>query len=518
MFERPSRVTDDSRRGALAARFPSRLRAFAAGRGRDALARRIGVDPRGLAAFRVSLGFLLALDVVLRSRDLVAFYTDSGVLPRAVLRESSPLLARVSLHALSGAAWVQGVLFALAAGFALALLVGYRSRLATAGSLVLLVSLHARNPFVLNGGDSLLVHLLFWGLFLPLGERWSVDAHREKASSTRREKPPSPRRRVVSVASAALLIQVVIVYAVNAALKLRGDLWLDGEAVRYVFSLGQFTVLLGDALANYPGLLELLAHLWLAMVASSVLLVVLTGRARAAFVALFVGAHLGMALTLRLGIFPFVSVAGLLPFLPPVVWERVESVAPTRLSLSVAPNVPSVSAAPTTPDALSRWARRLRTPVVACLLVGMVGWNAAVLGVVDTGGAVTDDDTPWNMFAPNPMQTDGWYVAAGRLSSGEAVDAFRGGPVRWDRPPDVSATYPNDRWRKYLKRLRYSDSPAQRRALAGYLCDRWDRRHDDELVELSLVYVAQPTRLDGPEPTRRVELGNYSCSAVGTSN
>lgn len=549
MFGRPSRVTGDSRPRASEEGRRSRLRVFAEqlrGRSRDAFARRVGIDPRALAAFRISLGFLFALDLLLRSRDLVAFYTDSGVLPRAVLRESSPLLARVSLHALSGAAWAQGVLFTLAAGLALALLVGYRTRVATAGSLVLLFSLHARNPLVLNGGDTLLVHLLFWGMFLPLGERWSLDARRGGWSFP-------PRQLVTSVASAALLVQVVLVYVVNATLKLRGDLWLGGEAVQYVFSLDKFTVLLGDVLANYPDLLELFAHLWLAMVVSSVLLVALTGRARAAFVALFVGAHLGMALTLRIGLFPLISVAGLLPFLPPVVWDTFESAVPNSVSISgpsaissdsvvaavssvsavaavssdsvvaavssVSAVLPlfSVSVVPTILETLSRWARRLRTPVVACLLVGMVGWNAAVLGVVDTGGAVTTEDTPWNMFAPDPMRTDGWYVMPGELASGEEVDAFHQRPIRWDRPPDVAQSYPNDRWRKYLKNVRWSEYPSQRRAFAGYLCDRWNRNHDDELVRLSVVYVAQPTRFDGPEPTRRVQIGNYSCSVVGSS-
>jgi hypothetical protein len=75
----------------------------------------------------------------------------------------------------------------------------------------------------------------------------------------------------------------------------------------------------------------------------------------------------------------------------------------------------------------------------------------------------------------------------------------------------VARAYPNDRWRKYLKHLRFTDSAAQRRAFADYLCDRWNRRHEDELVRVSVYFVAQEARLDGLGPTRRVELGSYSC-------
>lgn len=178
---------------------------------RTAIARRFGVDTRALAALRTSLGVLVLVDLSLRSRNLVAFYTDFGAFPRAALRGHSPGLARLSVHAVSGELWVQAVLFLIAGMFGVALLVGYRTTFATVVSFLLLASLHARNPLVLNAGDSLFRRLLFWGMFLPLGERWSIDALRSGR----------PEERVTSVASAALLVQVVLVYTVNAVFKLR---------------------------------------------------------------------------------------------------------------------------------------------------------------------------------------------------------------------------------------------------------------------------------------------------------
>ncbi|WP_458188682.1 HTTM domain-containing protein [Haladaptatus sp. NG-WS-4] len=283
-------------------------------RGRKALSRRVGIDTRALAALRISLGLLILADLFVRSRDLVAHYTDTRVLPRTALYEQFPGIARLSFHTVSGTAGGQAVLFLVAGGFALALLFGYRTRLVTLLSLVFLVSLQTRNPILLNAGDSVLRRLLFWSLFLPLGERWSVDSLRAER----------PRGRVASVASAALLLQVVLVYTMNGALKLRGDLWVSGDAIAYVFSLDQLTVLLGGVLAQYLTLLGLFDRVCLVLVISSVLLVLLTGWSRAAFASLFVGMHPGMFLTMRLGLFPLVSMASLLPFFPGVVWERVE--------------------------------------------------------------------------------------------------------------------------------------------------------------------------------------------------
>ncbi|MCF2241771.1 HTTM domain-containing protein, partial [Halobacterium salinarum] len=207
---------------------------------RAAVASRLGVDTRSLAAFRVGLAVVVLVDLALRLQSLTAFYTDSGVLPRAVMRAQYPVVSRASLHMLSGAAWAQAALFAVTAVAAVALLVGYRSTAATFATGVLVVSMHARNPLVLNGGDLVLQMLFVWALGLPLGERWSVDAVDRGAW----------RDRVVSVATVGVLCQLVIVYTSNAVLKLRGDAWVSGTAVRTVFSLEMFVVGLGHVLSE----------------------------------------------------------------------------------------------------------------------------------------------------------------------------------------------------------------------------------------------------------------------------
>ncbi|WP_224447195.1 HTTM domain-containing protein [Haloprofundus salilacus] len=485
-----------------------------------ALATRFGIDTRALAALRISLGLLLLVDLLLRARSLVAFYTDAGVFPRTLLYEQYPTLSQMSIHPLSGAAWFQALLFLLAGLCALSLLLGYRTRLAVLLSFVLLVSLHARNPDVLNGGDSVLRRLLFWGLFLPLGERWSLDALRR--SEARRE-------RIAGIASAALLVQVVLVYSVNAVFKLRGDLWLDGEAVRYVLNLQQLTVLLGDTLAQFPALLRAFGWLWLAMVVASPLLLLLTGRLRTAFVSLFVGMHLGMFLTMRIGLFPLVSIAALLVFLPSSAWNRAaarlsgpaESAA-TRLGVPAgldrlrSDGTPRVAASQRV-AALRRWGARVVPAVVAVLLAAILVWNALAVGFVSMPGrgepALDPADHTWNMFAPHPPTSDGWYVAPGELRSGKRVDAYYLSSPVGDERPDTLEMYPSSRWRKYLVDAYWSGDEDVQREFAGYLCDRWNEKREGELRSVTVSYVEQPTRFDGPEPTERVELVRYNCSS-----
>ncbi|PSP99766.1 HTTM domain-containing protein [Halobacteriales archaeon QS_4_70_19] len=470
-----------------------------------------------MAALRVALGLLLLVDLLLRSRALVAHYTDRGVLPRPALREVYGPLADISLHALSGGVALQVALFALAGLAALALTAGYRTRLAAVVSWLLLVSLHARNPLVLNAGDSVLRRLLFWGLFLPLGGTWSVDAFTGERDTSDRN------GTVVGVATAALLVQVVLVYALNAVIKLRGEAWPSGTAVRYVLGIDHLTVLLGDALAGYPALLEPLARGWLVLLVLSPLLLVLTGRPRALLAAAFAAGHLGMALTLRLGPFPFVSIAALLPFLPPRMWDMagrrlrgvVSAARRGRIERALRRVTVPLPRESTLSDRLRTVDRRVAPVVVAALLVAVLLWNAVSIGVAPAPAEVRDasEEYRWDMFAPEPRRTDGWYVAPATLPSGERVDAWNGGSVSWGPPPDTATTFPSHRWLVYLLDLRRPGGAPLRDDFGAYLCDRWAARHDSRPTDVSVVYVERPVVLDGPTETRRVDLGTYRCPA-----
>lgn len=121
------------------------------------------------------MALLVLSDLARRAKDLVAHYSDQGVLPRSEL-DLGPY--SFSLNTLSGAPEFQALLFGLAALGALSMLVGYRTRLATFVVWLLVLSIQLRNPLVLTGGDQLLHLLLFWGIFLPLGTVWSVDRAR----------------------------------------------------------------------------------------------------------------------------------------------------------------------------------------------------------------------------------------------------------------------------------------------------------------------------------------------------
>lgn len=472
------------------------------------LASRLGVDPRALAALRVALGALLVLDLALRAGDLVAFYTDAGVLPRSALAARYGSLAELSVHGLTGGPVLQAGLLAVTAAVAVALLAGYRARLAALLAFVLLTSLHIRNPLLLTAGDSLLRRLLLWGALLPLGARWSIDA---------RDGDGLRSTRILSVASAGLLLQVVIVYAVNAVVKLRGETWPAGDGLATVMRLDHLTVRFADVIAGQPLLLEALGRTWLAMLVLAPLLVLLRGHGRTLFATMFVGAHLAMLLTMKIGVFPLISVAALLPFYPPRVWDAVErATAPladraerSRLRDRVgrlAARLPRAGA--TVRAATPRVAR----PAAAVLLVLVLVWNAAALGYIELSATagLSAEERRWDMFAPEPTSTTGWPAAPARTHDGRRVDAYHlvDGPA--ERPDDFADAYPNSRWSKYVRDLLLPANAGLRDDFARYLCRRWAARRDTRLGNLSLVYHAEPAGGE-PEDGRRRDLGGYDC-------
>src|SRR5262249_294496 len=136
---------------------------------------------------------------------------------------------------------------------AIALMIGYRTRLGTLLSWVLLLSLQDRNPDILQGGDQLARLILFWGFFLPLGARWSVDrwlADRNRKQQRQPTSTPTPGQNlVVSGVTAAYVLQVCIVYWFAAALKIQHPSWWgENTAVYYALNIASFDTPVGKFL------------------------------------------------------------------------------------------------------------------------------------------------------------------------------------------------------------------------------------------------------------------------------
>ena len=292
-----------------------------------------GCDLRSLALFRVCLGSLLIVDLLLRARDFRAHYTDFGIIPLDALVD---VFGKSSLwpHVMNASPLAQALLFFTAGGVAFCLLVGYRTWLATFLSWVLLMSLHSRNEFILQGGDQFLRMLLFWGMFLPLGARFSVDAARDPEHSAHASD------QYFSMASMALWLQVMSLYFFSALLK-SDRVWIpDGTATSYALHIDYMVTPFGVWMRQFPELLQgLTYYVWALELVGPILIFspLFHTQIRLLLLFLLVTMHVGFMSCMNLGLFPFINFAALFALMPNVVWDRLGRWinTPERLGLRI---------------------------------------------------------------------------------------------------------------------------------------------------------------------------------------
>ena len=287
------------------------------------------LDLRSLALMRVLFSLIILFDLVNRARYITAHYTDQGILPVSAMNNfySDPWI--FSFHAINGSWQFQVILFLFAGLFALFLLVGYKTRLTTILSWILLISLQTRNPLILHGGDVLLRLALFWAIFLPWGSRYSIDStHNQNKEAL--ENNPS-----YSLASFAYILQIVFVYWFSALLKASSREWtIDGTAIYYALSIDQFTTSFGYLLLKFPRVMHYLtfAVLQLEIAAPFLFLIpIFSQPLRLIGVLLIILLHIGIGLHIELGLFPWIGIATALALLPPIFWEWIYARLRTRL-------------------------------------------------------------------------------------------------------------------------------------------------------------------------------------------
>ena len=271
------------------------------------------IDLRSLAVFRIVCASLILFDLAMRAPYVAVYYSDEGLVPRALLDETFGL---PSLYNLSGSPEFAGLLIAITAVFALMLLLGFQTRFATVALFVLMASLLNRNPWAVNGGDKLMRLLLFWSIFLPLGARFSLDARR---------RGPARENSVLSVASGMLLAQSAALY-VAAGLNKTGPMWSDGTALFRSLSQEGHGRPLGELLYGFPQMAEWMTFLIPPFEILGPLLLffpVRTIAVRIVGILVFTGFMMGLGSSLRLYLFPFVSCLALIPFVPGVLWDRL---------------------------------------------------------------------------------------------------------------------------------------------------------------------------------------------------
>ena len=187
------------------------------------------LDPRSLALLRVAVGLQLLLDLIQRVSHLKAHYGEAGVLPRTTLLQTFWQPSWLSMGTVISGSLQWGLFFVLLLCLAGCLTVGYHTRWATFLSWAGLVSVHNRNPAILDLGDAYFRWLLFGMLFVPWGATWSVDARQGRQDLSVLTGRLEPDGRVRSPACLWLPLQLLLMLGSMATARARlgfDDGWL----------------------------------------------------------------------------------------------------------------------------------------------------------------------------------------------------------------------------------------------------------------------------------------------------
>ncbi len=414
-----------------------------------------------------------------------------------------------------------------AAFFALLLILGFHTRLTVFMSWVLLVSLHNRNPMILQGGDTFLRGLLFWSLFVPLEAGYSIDNRLRDALSLRGTSAP---RQILNPGTFALCAQIIMMYWVTAAYKSGVEWHSEGTALFYALSNEEIALPAAKILTGFPHILRYLTHFVYGLEILGPLLLVspiAPGPIRTLGVLLLISFHLGIAILMKLGLFPFIDIASLLLFLPSWFWDRVPAKIKSNCSAMVR----------TPLDALTRhlppvlhparpYPPKPFYPFILFALIYVFAYNLSTLQIISFPkslkpiGNFLSIHQRWKMFSRSPAKIYHWFAITATQNNNITIDLMRNGEkLNWAPPPSVASSFKNYRWRKYLDYLmKFRSKKKLSIALATFLCKEWNHAHSaspsKQISNIRIYATAQPILLANKpvNKAKRYLLTSHSCN------
>ncbi len=456
------------------------------------------LDIRALSVFRIALALLIIYDLTTRVSDLTAHYTDSGILPMQVILNDSPLFQYLYIHFFSGSTGFEAFVFVIAYLFGFLLLIGYKTRLATIISWYLLISLQARNNFILYGSDFLLRILLFWSMFLPLGLCYSVDGILNKAKKYK-------SNLVFSGWTIGYVIQIALVYFFAAMLKSGAEWHEEKSAVYYALNLETYARPLAESLLQLPGeYLKLLtsAVLWFEYIAPFLLFSpIFTSQVRILAILGLITLHIGFNTFLELGHFGICSIIAILPLLP------LKNKANNILKEA-------------TQHITEKIAVTLLILYIFTLNIATVNPNFKIHKSIFCIAKYLQLDQQWGMFAPHPAKEDLWPVIVGRLKNKEIVNLLTADQkVNFKKPDSLLDLFPNIRWRSFIslitktKNFEYLGSNCK--YYSKYLCEEWNKNHIEDLkLEWIEFYFMQESNIPEKKSIKPtiIPVLDYNCN------
>ncbi len=190
---------------------------------------RRGAWPFGL--MRIAWAGIALAYFVMQWKDVAAYYSDDGFLPRDLVWLVTRSDWKISILSLSGdPSFAFGCYVALILSLTCSML-GIFPRVSTVASYVLMASFNERDPMTLGGGDTVLRNVGFILAIAPGIHALSLGRLRQQYAEWRKQHSLLPPMTMPAWPYRLLLWQIIILYVTSLWWKLLGDMWIDGTAV-----------------------------------------------------------------------------------------------------------------------------------------------------------------------------------------------------------------------------------------------------------------------------------------------
>jgi hypothetical protein len=452
---------------------------------------------------RIALALLLLFDLCIRASSLTAHYTQNGAVPFNEVELSFWKPGYFSLFQLGDTYLFALMVFIITGVVYLFLLVGYKTKLATFLTWFLLTSLQNRNTLILQGGDDLLRLVLFWGIFLPWGNFYSLDSMLGQAQHGKRKK-------VLSVSTLGYTFLLFSVYFFTGLLKTGAEWNTDGTAIYYALNLDQMTWPLGKMLLSYPSALKYLTVFvrWFEILVPFLLFIPFKNyRFRIIFILCIAVFQICIALTLFVGLFYLIGLITLIGLLPAEVMNwvdkkfvRKQQVEAKPLSISFIQKIN-----------INYYFKVVKNSFLFFCIALCLLWNIST--VSGSGLTVSNEfftfgyrlrfNQNWGMFAPTVFKDDGWYIMQGTTKNSLQIDVNRNGKiVDYSKPSNALNYIKDDRWRKFYENYIFTSNEFMRPYFCNYLLKNWNISHPDNTVSyLQIIYMKEVSVLPGQKQT-----------------
>ncbi len=189
-----------------------------------------------LALFRIIFSTAVLLVTVSQYSNARKWYGVHGVFPHSLHQKRFEKIRFNLFSYLPPNDNVIYLLLAIQTISSICMLIGFFTPLAAIIQFLVLISLHNRNPYVLQGGDEVIRLMSFLLIFAPSGAALSIDhwmstGYQDFTGTTVTISPWAVR---------LMQLQLSIIYLRNFYWKALGNTWWQGTAVYYALNLDRF--------------------------------------------------------------------------------------------------------------------------------------------------------------------------------------------------------------------------------------------------------------------------------------